>query len=336
MTRREWLALTATTPLMTGSSAPAVLVPDSVQFECEDLPQRGLVLVTPNSSEYDALLADIQQRQAHPAKGSPNTLEGNRWTISAADRDMSAILVNRSQKTVVSLEAVWRFDRVDGSSFRHAYGLMPAEGLLLPFGWSEDVVRLNRYWKVILPGSKRYLSDNALVGGQAKMIGDNTDVRPPRPDEKYNNSGGGGGAGGSGGVTRPVPIRQVTLILDGVFFDDGEFVGPNREGLWERTVSDAEAHTQVAKVACDGHNNGLPPDQIVAAVERLTGPAPEHMPMAPGFRGTATLEEYRQWALQNIAFQIGLPRRFGNSSDDREVSMLMGWTDVVLPKFRRE
>jgi len=48
------------------------------------------------------------------------------------------------------------------------------------------------------------------------------------------------------------------------------------------------------------------------------------------------VDEYRQWALQNIVFQVGCPRRVTNSSDEREVSMLMGWTEAVLPRFRRE
>jgi hypothetical protein len=338
MTRREWLAVTAATPLA-GRAAPAAPIADSTQFRCEDLSRSGLLLVTPDSTEYGALLADILERQAHPAKGSPHTSEENRPTISESERGMSAILINRSQRTVVSLAAVWRFDRTDGSSYRHIYELIPPDGLLLPFGWSESVVRLNRYWKAILPGSKRYLTDDPISGGRVKMIGDNTDVRLPRPDEMYSAGAGGSGGGrvgGRGGRAGAAPIRQVTLTLDGAFFDDGEFVGPDREGLWERTVCDAEARVQIAKIARDGHNNGLPSNQIVAAVKQLTGPPPGQPPILQGIRDTPTMEKYRQWALQNIAYQLESLRRFGSLNDEREVSRLMAWSDVALPSFRRE
>lgn len=37
-------------------------------------------------------------------------------------------------------------------------------------------------------------------------------------------------------------IRRVTLILDGVFFSDGEFAGSNDAQLYERIVCDAEVY----------------------------------------------------------------------------------------------
>lgn len=62
---------------------------------------------------------------------------------------------------------------------------------------------------------------------------------------------GGGGRSGRGS------IRQVTLVLDGVFFLDDEFVGPDVEKMFEQTVADAEAHRIVARIAKDGHYRGL-------------------------------------------------------------------------------
>jgi len=327
MTRRRWLALTAVTPLLKGEPAPASTPQVSMEFQCEDLPQYGLSLVPSSSADYDALLSDIQQRLDHPVDGSPPIPERHRPTIADSDRETSAILINRSKKAIAGLEVVWRYDAAAGGSYRHASEMLSGQGLLLPFGMSAKSLKLNGYWQVILPGSKRYL-------GGGKMVGDNTDVRPPGPDEKF--QGGGFGGGGGGSSSGRGPVRQVTLVLDGVFFADGEFVGPNREGLWERTVSDAQAHIEVAKIARNGHDNGVPPDQTLAAVAQLTGPAPEHLPLPPGFRGTgASLEEYRQWALQKLAFQIAMSRRFPNYSDEREVYMLMGWTETVLPQFWR-
>jgi hypothetical protein len=184
------------------------------------------------------------------------------------------------------------------------------------------------YWHTILPGSKRYL-------GESGMVGDSTDVRPPAPDEKWR-GGIGGGMGRGGGNSRD-PVRQVTLVLDGVFFLDGEFVGPNAERLFEQTVADAEAHLMVARIAREGHNKGLGPGEILAEIERATGSALERPPMDLAFRNPgASQEEFRRAALQTVAFQLAMRRRFPHAPDEQQtVFMVMAWNDTVLPHFRK-
>jgi hypothetical protein len=49
--------------------------------------------------------------------------------------------------------------------------------LLRPFGASEESLKLDGYWDVILPGSKRYLSD-------LKTVGDNTDGARQDPTKR--------------------------------------------------------------------------------------------------------------------------------------------------------
>lgn len=300
-----------------------------MNFLCEDLPKHRLVLVPPASEDYDPLLADIQRRLADPIDGSPPLPERLRPRISPEDRPTSAILLNRSSKAIAALQVVWRFETETGRSYRHSEGMLSPQGLLLRFGRSDDAqFKLYGYWHTILPGSKRYL-------GESGMVGDNTDVRPPAPDEKWR---GGiiGGTGRGGGNSRD-PIRQVTLMLDGVFFLDGEFVGPNAERLFEQTVAEAESHLMVARIAQEGHNKGLRPGDILAEIERATGPAPERPPMDLAFRNPgASQEEFRRAALQTAAFQLAMRRRFPQAPDEEQtVFMVMAWNDTVLPHFRK-
>jgi hypothetical protein len=51
--------------------------------------------------------------------------------------------------------------------------------VLAPFSLDERIRKLVAYWQVVLPGSKRLVRDN-------EMVGDNSDVRPPH------GTGGGG------------------------------------------------------------------------------------------------------------------------------------------------
>lgn len=170
------------------------------------------------------------------------------------------------------------------------------------------------------------------------MAGDNTDVRPPTADEKWRGGVIAGRGGGGGGVSGRDPVKQITLVLDAVFFLDGEFAGPNREKLFEQTVADAEAHMMVAKIARQARDNGLTPTQILAEIKKVTGPAPEHPMVSFGFRNPdATPEEFRRATLGQIAFHLANRHRFPQvaNDDERTANMVMEWTEAVLPHFRK-
>jgi len=296
-----------------------------VKFVCEDLPQHGLVLVPPASEDYATLLADIQNRLERRVEGSPPFPEKFRPRIVAEDGATSAILLNRSAKGIAGLQAVWRFETETGRSFRHSIGMLSAKRLLIPFEPASDAaLKLYRYWNVIFPGSKRYLAESG-------MAGDNTDVRPPDEDEKWRS---GIIVGGSRGGGDPVEaIRRVTLALDAVFFEDGEFAGPDGERIFDQTVADVEAHRIVARIARDGHHEGLTPAQVLAAIEKVTGVAPER---PPSFRNAGvTAGEMRAAALQNIAYQLAMRRRLPQASQEQIVFGIMSWGDAVVPNLRK-
>ena len=118
-------------------------------------------------------------------------------------------------------------------------------------------------------------------------------------------------------------------MLDGAFFLAGEFVGPNAERLFDQTVADAEAHLTVARIAREGHNKGVRPGEILAEIERATGRAPER---PPAFRNPgASQEEFRKAALQTVAFQLAMRRRFPQAPDEEQtVLMVIAWNETVL------
>ena len=296
----------------------------SMEFHCGDFPQHGVVLVSPTSPEYDLLVADIQRRIDHPADGSPPLPESMRDRISEQDRETSAILLNRSPNGIAAIQPVWSLQETNGRTYTTSFGGGSNSSVLLPFGISEEGLKHFRYWRVILPGSRRYLN------AHGEQAGDNSDVRPPAPDETW--MGGGVGAGGGRKRFR-APMKEVTLTLDGVFFDDGGFVGPNHKGLWEQTVLNAEAHLRLAKLARQGHDNGVAPPKILAEIETVTGPANDFPPAPPTPRDAWTPEMRGELALQRLGWQIHMTRE--NQGDERTVRMLIAWGDARLPHFRK-
>ena len=295
-----------------------------MEFYCEGLPQHGVVLIPPSSPDYDPLLADIRRRIEHPVDGSPPIPESMRARVSEQDREASAILLNRSQNGIAAIQQVWTFQETIGRSYSSSIGGGSNPSVLLPFGIPERHLKLYGYWQVILPGSKRYLNAN---GEQA---GDNSDVRLPAPDEVWT---GGFVGGRAGGGRRRGPMEKVTVTLDGIFFTDGGFAGPNRKGLWEQVVYSAEAHIKVVSIARQGHENGVPPEKILARIEAITGSASDRAPIPPPPSVGSNPEVYREYALQMLAWQIGSAQK--SQGDERTVFMLMAWGDAHPPQFHK-
>ena len=294
-----------------------------MEYRCEDLPQYGVVLVSPLSAEYPALLADIEHRVSNPVLGSPPPLPGGEDPAAP-----TMVLWNRSQTAIAAVSWIWKFEPETGRPTTHSVAIGGGTSLLAPFGLDDRVRRLYGYWRVILPGSKR-----AIRG--SRMLGDNTDVRPPQPDEVWK---GGGFGVGSGSPNPPGLLKSVALTLDGIFFLDGRFAGPDTLGNFDRVTADVDAHRQVGKIAREGHNNGLSPTAIFAQIETLTGPIqvgpPPHVPppLPPG-KGRS-YSDYRQDSLRSIASQVASMRQYG-PGDEQTIYRLMEWTETVLPKFEK-
>jgi len=265
-----------------------------VTFHCEDLRDFGVVLVPPSSRDYEPLFVEIQRRVDH----------------SLEKRETSAILVNRSEKSIAAIDAVWRYEDVAGREFQGAR-LTTGDLLLMPFSAPPEALKAMVYRMAILPGSRRYLGENGLAG-------DNADVRGPEPDEVWRR-GWIFGSGG-GGCTPALPIKSVMLILDGVFFLDGEFAGPNRNRLWEKVTKEAKSILDVAKIARSGKDRGLAAAEILREIEELTGP-PLEPPPAPGT------------AMQRRACDIKQRRHL--MGDERTVEWLASRAQAPIPNFRR-
>ncbi len=274
------------------------------------------MLVPPSSPEYGALLVDIEIRLANSLRGSPPK------TPQPEDSGApTMILRNVSQTAIAAVSWIWKFELETGQSTSASMSSGGGTSLLLPFGLDERLCKLYSYWHVILPGSKR------LIRG-LDWLGDNTDVRPPQPDEYWN----GNSIGFRAGPHRLGPLKAAALMLDGVFFVDGGFAGPDTLRTFDRVTADVEAHVEVAKAARESYNQGLSPAEIVKQIEGVTGPdrGPAPPPRPPSNR-TA---DFRSYSLRHLASSISLMRQH-TGDDDHVISRLMSWTGTPLPHFRR-
>jgi hypothetical protein len=301
---------------------------DNMIFQCQDLKNAGVELVPVTSPDYDALFKDIQQRIDNPPAGPsiPERLRRMMFgRISPDKRSTSAILLNKSAKSIAATALVWRYEEEGGRRYDHSFTNIFGRAVLLPFSNPGPSTKVQAYWFTILPGSKRYL-------GEGEMAGDNTDVRLPGPDEIMT---GGGGIGNGAGRSQLRAIKSVTLILDGVFFTDGTFAGPNSLGLWETVTMEAKARSDVAKIARDGKDRGGTAGDILNQIGKLTGPPTGRPPAppSPGPLDTDRVSSESQRAQQLLANEIERLRQ--SLGDQGTVDKLGAQADLALPEFRK-
>jgi hypothetical protein len=285
---------------------------------CEDLARYGAVLIPPYTPEYFELLADIEHRLQSRPEGAPPIKDGAISRTSEHDTGGSAILVNRADVAIASIAYVW------SGTLTCAPGTNPS--VLLPFGLDDRSRKIHAYWNTICPGSKRLMTCDGM------LFGDNTDVRSPAADEL--SQGGWCGVGAGRGSDRPKPVK---LTLDGVFFVDGGFAGPNQLGSWEHTVSAAEECLAYAALAREARSKGTPSAEFFAQVQALTGQTDERrMPirMAHYWRSTPLdPEPIRKYERQMAGWRVLSMRK--SLGDEAALARVEAWADAPVPKFHK-
>lgn len=268
---------------------------------CEDLARYGVVLVPPSTPEYFNLLADIKHE------------------ISEQDATRSAILLNRAQVAIASTAFIWSFSGRNGRIIPHRFTLTNPP-VLSPFGWDDRLRKVHAFRNTIFPGSKRLMTSNG------SSFGDNTDVRTPAADEVWH-----GGFVSMGGGSDSDGSEPVKLTLDGVFFVDGGFAGPNRLWSWEATLFAAEAHLYSAALAQEARRHGTPPDEFFVQVQTLTGQMDERMPPPLHAPNLEFGEPIRLYELQMVGSRVfDLRKRLG---DEAAMAAIEAWANAPVPKF---
>lgn len=173
------------------------------------------------------------------------------------------------------------------------------------------MLRRKAYRSVIFAGSSR------LLLSTGDRLGDNTDVRPPDEVEDWK----GGWASGRGASMRMMPLEPRMLSIDGVFFEDGGFAGPNLLGSWEHTVAAAESRLEIARRCADANTV----DDVCAAEM----PSPVHP--RPG--DPVPADRIRAFEEGFVRFQISRMRDV--AGEEQALRMIATWLTAAVPHFHR-
>ena len=227
------------------------------------IPEAGLALIGPGDPDFDHLASSV--------------LGGGFDPEFDAQRDYSVILHNQSEKRVVAYAVRWEYTEPDGKRISVAAksGWIKR---LLDGGKRRADAGDDRYgpallphaWVIILPYS-----------GYKKIAWSNTPsnwaVNKAPGDPRYMWYV-------SHFVSRFSQATDLEAMLDGAFFEDGSFVGPDKSGLFGDFKSELTARQNLVSYILRSAQRGRDLDDVAKEIQASfpsSPPAPRELPGGP-------------------------------------------------------
>src|ERR1041385_6363304 len=220
----------------------------------KDLPESGLVFVLPSDSIFDQKFSKAITRQPEFA--------------TVGQKPISVLLENKTQKTVVAYRIVWAFTTVEGvthhsnSTYSSPRALMEGEDL------APD---MERQTKKIIP-NEAILFSAIPIGrdGRPTVAVEATAERLQKIQQ---------GQKLDTDELREIAAAQlskytdITVSLDGAFFDDGTFVGPDSTEFFEEMSAQIKASSDLLDEISRRVHSSVPKQEILQDLESIANQA---------------------------------------------------------------
>ncbi|HVF55788.1 MAG TPA: hypothetical protein VM934_06535 [Pyrinomonadaceae bacterium] len=193
----------------------------NVKLHAKDLPEHGLKIITPSDPSFDGKVMAL--------------LKGQTSDKTEALKPYSVIIENRGNQNVVAYMIEWCYTGADGKNEcrRSAY-VNPIElmegGLPLPEVMEEqsDLIKPNKsrlFYLVNPDGSGSFRVPVSREEAEQIKAGAGINIQAMR--QRYH--------------AELAKFTDITVSLDGVFFDDGTFVGPDTTGFFDMVKAEVVA-----------------------------------------------------------------------------------------------
>lgn len=207
-----------------------------LRFEVKDFPERGILLIPPS----DPAFARMEAALAPPEP-------------AAMADSYSVFLKNDAGRAVVGYRIKW--ECVDGGGEVSAKDVSNVVSWIFLHG--EEAARgaaLGRSNEVIRPGTVWLIS----FGSSARPLEGSGDERAA-----------GATRAEAGGAETTAGCVGVTVIADGIFFDDGTFIGPDTTGFFTEVKSQMDARYEILRGVQNDLEAGKKPGEIFASLEKI-------------------------------------------------------------------
>lgn len=197
----------------------------------KDLPERGISLIAPGNPSFESLAATLPEAAARSARES-----------------YAVFLKNTGPLAVVGYRIKWeclkcngepfRQDRSDITSWIFLHG--EAEERKQIVGRAEEIIKPNETWLIAFDGPARPLKDLAAV--QPQEFGEGAKLEG---------------------------FKSITVIADGIFFDDGTFIGPDTTNFFTEVKSQMDARHDLLREIQTDLKSGKKVDEVFAGLEAV-------------------------------------------------------------------
>lgn len=211
--------------------------PAPVKVNVKDFPEHGISLIGPSDPAFAGLKAKLTK------------------TKSDSSSDMSSVfLKNTGSRAVVGYRIKW--ECVDGSGEVFGRDVSNITAWIFLHGEESDHRRaLGRAQEIIRPNSIWLIRSN----GMARPVGGEVDQASFDATE----------SGEDGEADTTEACRSVTVIADGIFFDDGTFIGPDTTDFFTEVKTQMDARYEILNEVQNDLKAGKKIDEIFRGLETI-------------------------------------------------------------------
>ncbi|MEN3334624.1 MAG: hypothetical protein V7641_3989 [Blastocatellia bacterium] len=234
----------------------------SIQINIKDLPEHGLTLIAPTDTSFEGKLSAMLGNKPNP--------------LAEGLRSYSVLIENRGKKTIVGYRLKWEMIKADGTvSVRQAGGVNVGDLIGKAQPELENPSRSSGF--AVKSGSTAFVSpagslsegDSGTITGYATGSADSAvldQVRQNAKDKRFPSL--------VDHVMADIKdYKSFTVSLDGVFYEDGTFVGPDTTGFFASVETCVNAKRDLLEEIAFAVQHNRSMDEIFNYVEELASTA---------------------------------------------------------------
>lgn len=291
----------------------------SVQFNVRDLPEYGIHIISPLDPSFKGMFSSHFQDRSNA-------------TIEAL-APFSIFIKNTNPQHVVAYTLKWEMMRPDGRVLTHLTSYAEP-GVLMGNDLVEGSSSNGRY--VIRPNATQFIS---------------WVPNPGNPGEDLNQSiksfgGGSSNAADAGSIQAALQQRDgnrilnklnsqlsqavnLTVTIDGLFFEDGSFVGPNGTGYFEQIQSQVKAKMDLYDEIASAKKEHKNLESVFASIESKSG-----LPDVQ-ISSESTPEDFYRFYTKLFSKEIvGIKKAYGTDKAEKHIAALRARRRPQLKKRR--
>jgi len=261
-----------------------------VKFDVKDFPEHGISLIAPS----DPSLADMEVKLTKPK-------------FTSIANSYSAFLKNTGSRAVVGYRIKW--ECVDSRGEVSERDVSNIVSWIFLYGKESDRrMALNKSMEIIKPDSIWLISLDS----------------PAQPLESDGNE-----VAFDTEVAETIEgCASVTIIADGIFFDDGTFIGPDTTSFFTEVKSQMDARYEILRGVQDDLKAGKEPGEIFRGLEKIRDDESVQLGEQP------TSDEFRIYFRNLFARDVlGKKELWGGDKAIKEAQVLLSKPWVNLRKL---